>query len=327
MCLCLLGNHTISAHRSIQFSLNGKQALLAGDTELVSNLGFVSGDAVFILGTHQGIRKPKVPRLNPSAYENDKKQEYASAISDEQHIASLGSTTKSKTIEGMTDQSREEPDGNSRSLNVEKHHMPLLDTPDMLVPQSYQTLIASNSPNIPFESNLEKLAGILHILMVETGFQPQTLKSFSDLFSTLPDSWKVVNETVRLNYKTASQSFATIVLSSVGSLVIVHGIGSSVGKSVSLKLKPNEFMPPVGGKRLRQVCIDFKNEIAFPLYVYIEREANGTCPTHFSNLPPEISYNILQRLDSKSLCRLSMTCRVFQHLASQPSLWRKLALK
>ncbi|KAK4025751.1 hypothetical protein OUZ56_014798 [Daphnia magna] len=313
---------------SIQFSMNGKQALLAEDTELVSNLGFVSGDAVYILGTFSGTRKPKFQKLNPSSCEKDQEQEKFSTFmaSDKQHIASLDLSTASENIEGMNKQRREKFDRDSTIPDFEKHHIPLLDTPNMLIPQTYARLIASNSLSVPFESNLEKLAGILHILMVETGFQPETCKSFSDPFCNLPDSWNVVSETLRLNYKTGSQSPATIVLSSVGLLVIVYGIGSSLGKSLSLKLKPSEFMPPVGSKHLRQVCIDFKNEIAFPLYVHIEREANGTCPTYFSNLPPEISYNILQRLDSKSLCSLSMTCRLFQHLASQPSLWKKLAL-
>ncbi|KAI9562894.1 F-box only protein-like protein 7 [Daphnia sinensis] len=312
---------------SIQFSMNGKQALLAEDTELVSNLGFVSGDAVYVLGTFSGARKPKFPKLNPTPCEKNLEQEHLSTImaSDRQHLASLDLSTVSENFEGMNKQSREECDGNPNNApDLEKHHKPLLDTPNMLIPQTYTRLIASNSLSIPFDSNLEKLAGILHILMVETGFQPETCKSFSDPFCILPDSWNVVSETLRLNYKTGSKSPATIVLSSVGLLVIVYGIGSSLGKTLSLKLKPSEFMPPVGSKHLRQVCIDFKNEIAFPLYVHIEREANGTCPTYFSNLPPEISYNILQRLDSKSLCRLSMTCRLFKYLANQPSLWKKL---
>ncbi|KAI9563011.1 F-box only protein-like protein 7 [Daphnia sinensis] len=282
---------------SIQFSMNGKQVFLAEDTELVSNLGFVSGEAVYF------------PKLNATPCEKNLEQEHVSTImaSDRQHLASLDLSTVSENFEGMNKQSREECDGNPNAPDLEKHHKPLLDTPNMLIPQTYTRLIASNSLSIPFDSNLEKLAGILHILMVETGFQPETCKSFSDPFCILPDSWNVVSETLRLNYKTGFQSPATIVLSSVGLLVIVYGIGSSLEKP--LKFKPSEFMPPVGSKHLRQ------------------REANGTCPTYFSNLPQEISYNILQRLDSKSLCRLSMTCRLFKYLANQPSLWKKLTSK
>ncbi|KAI9563001.1 F-box only protein-like protein 7 [Daphnia sinensis] len=292
---------------SIQFSMNGKQALLAEDSELVSNLGFISGDAVYVLRTFSGARKPKFLKLNATPCEKNLEQEHVSIIA-------TYLSTVSENFEGMNKQSREECDGNPNAPDLEKHHKPLLDTPNMLIPQTYTRLIASNSLSIPFDSNLEKLAGILHILMVETGFQPETCMSFSDPFCILPDSWNVVSETLRLNYKTGSQSPATIV-------AYFHQ------KTLSLKLKPSEFMPPVGSKHLRQVCIDFKNEIAFPLYVHIEREANGTCATYFSNLPPEISYNLLQRLDSKSLCRLSMTCRLFKYLANQPSLWKKLTSK
>jgi hypothetical protein len=112
----------------------------------------------------------------------------------------------------------------------------------------------------------------------------------------------------------------------MGSLVIAYGIGSG-RKSMSLKLKPNDFMPPLGGKELRQLSIDFKNEIAFPLYVHTEREANGLCPAHLSNLPPEILSNVLQRLDFKSLSRMAITSRLFQQLASQPILWKRLVLR
>jgi hypothetical protein len=162
--------------------------------------------------------------------------------------------------------------------------------------------------------------------MIETGFEPQTSESCSDPFCTLPNSWKVTNETLRLNYKTRSQSSSTIVLSSMGPLVIVLGIGSA-GKNMSLKLKPKDFVPPVGGKQLKQLSIDFKNEIAFPLYVHTEREANGECPAHLSNMPPEILSNILQRLDFKSICRMAITSRLFQQLASEPRLWKRLVMK
>nr|CAH0101803.1 unnamed protein product [Daphnia galeata] len=298
--------------RSIQLSMNGKQALLAEDTELLSNLGFVSGDAIYLLGTYSGERTTKFLKISHnSSLENESSNQPTVSDSLQQQEASLVATIETKQGDIVEDTC----DG------IEKH-LPLSDTPDLLIPESLTRLIASNSPDILFESTLEKLAGLLHILMVETGFEPQTSKSCSDSFCTLPDSWKLTKETLRLNYKTRSQSPSTIILSLMGPLVIACGIGSG-GKSMSLKLKPNESMS-VGGKQLKQLSIDFKNEIAFPLYVHTEREANGECPAHLSNLPPEIISNVLQRLDFKSLCRMAITSRLFQQLASQPTIWKRL---
>ena len=299
-------------YRSIQLSMNGKQALLAEDTELLSNLGFVSGDAIYLLGTYSGERITKFLKISHnSSLKNESSNQPTVSDSLQQQEASLVATIETKQGDIVEDKC----DG------IEKH-LPLSDTPDLLIPESLTRLIASNSPDILFESTLEKLAGLLHILMVETGFEPQTSKSCSDSFCTLPDSWKLTKETLRLNYKTRSQSPSTIILSLMGPLVIACGIGSG-GKSMSLKLKPNESMS-VGGKQLKQLSIDFKNEIAFPLYVHTEREANGECPAHLSNLPPEIISNVLQRLDFKSLCRMAITSRLFQQLASQPTIWKRL---
>ncbi|XP_046642029.1 F-box only protein 7-like [Daphnia pulicaria] len=309
---------------SIQLSMNGKQALLAEDTELLSHLGFVSGDAIYILGT-SGTRAAKSLKLHhDSSLENEQTNPDKPTVLNSLHQQEEASFNATVTMTQNKGDNTEDLDDKCGA--IEKHHVPLSDTPDQLIPESFTALIASNSPNLLFESNLEKLACLLHILMIETGFEPQTSESCSDPFCTLPDSWKVTNETLRLNYKTRSQSSSTIVLSSMGPLVIVLGIGSA-GKNMSLKLKPKDFVPPVGGKQLKQLSIDFKNEIAFPLYVHTEREANGECPAHLSNMPPEILSNILQRLDFKSICRMAITSRLFQQLASEPRLWKRLVMK
>ncbi len=295
--------------------MNGKVALVTQGHETLTALGFVSGDVVYILGSPSEGRTPKCPKSNPAEYPEEGK--YASVEQKDQTL--ILHETENMDLENNHDSQCAQA-----NLNVESHHVPLSDTPDSSIPVSYTNLISAY-PNL-LQSSLEKLASLIHILMVETGFVPHTSSISSNPFHTLPELWSVKHGTLKLNYKTGSQTPCTILLVTVGPIVNVQ-VTTGSGKLLSHKLKLNDYIPPVGGKNLRTLSMGFKNEIAFPLYVMIEREVNGICPTHFSNLPPEISYNILRRLDFKSLCLLSTTSRLFQNLASQPRLWKRLVIR
>lgn len=318
---------------SLQLSMNGKQALLTTNTDLLSTYGFVSGDTIYILGISPEVRASKTIKLNPIET-GESSQSSSKVPTQESYVFSSNSDTKTAGIipqeKKPTEllQSKESidccPDSVEAGLvNTGKSHIPLADTAVSSVPESYTNLVAANSNQ--FQSNVEKMAGLLHILMVETGFIPNTSKEVTDPFLVLPDSWFLQQDTLRLNYITASQVACTIVVSSVGPIMIVHGSG--IGRK-PMPLKPKDFLPsPVGGKPLRHLSLEFKNEIAFPMYIHIQREANSTCPSYFCNLPPEITYDILNRLDFKSLCRLSVTSKLFQHLSSQPRIWKRLVIR
>ena len=98
--------------------------------------------------------------------------------------------------------------------------------------------------------------------------------------------------------------------------------GISIVEKISKALK-TKVIPSVGGSQLRQLCLDFKNQIAFPLFIHMQKDI-GSCPYHLCNLPPEISFLIMKYLDFRSLLQLSMTCHLFEHLANQPELWKRL---
>lgn len=316
--------HILSLFRSVQLSMNGKEILSAEDTDSLSSHGFVSGDIVHILRDSSVVRASKCPKLNSIDADNDTDcMETTPGLPSSDFLlpnSELRTVSQPKEESKTTKATQSD---NTHHLITGRSHLPLSDTPVSSLPNSYSTLITAN-PKVSFQSNVEKVAALLHILMIETGFIPQSASITSSLFNTLPESWSLKHDTLKLNYKTGSQVTCTIVVSSIGPVIIVNGIGSA-GKSFSLKLKPDAILPPVGGKILKQLSVDFKNEIAFPLYLHIQREAHSTCPAHFSNLPPEISHNILKRLDFKSLCRLSGTSRLFQDLANQPRLWKLLA--
>lgn len=194
------------------------------------------------------------------------------------------------------------------------------DTPSDVIPESYRNLIACHPAK--FDSTVEKLAGLVHLLMIESGFQPKTSQTCVNSYSILPDSWVLKCDTLKLKYVTPTQAECTIVVSLIGSTsYIIHGISKEGGNFKSLKLKD---IPDKGGRRLKQLSFEFKNQIAYPLFIHIQRDSGGIYPYHFCNLPPEVTNHVLKFLDFKSLSRLSMTCHLLEQLANQPQLWKQL---
>jgi len=283
---------------SLQLSFNGADAINAGDTDSLASLGFVSGDAIYILGISHLFQQSTGQQL-PS----------------NQSLAPSISTT--------------EPTANQRDhiSSVMDEFIPstcLSETPDCTVSSSFSKLFSVN-PN-KFNTIFEEFCGLLHLLITETGFKPHILDKTTKLCCyNLPDSWKVQHETLKLNYFSPYPPFSqcTLVITAVGQIVMVYGLVSSE-KSLTLKLKPSDFITNGSHQNLKKLSLLFKNEISYPLLVMIQRKTNGPCPYNFSNLPPEISNNILLLLDARSLCRLSQVSHQFQELSNQTHIWRKL---
>lgn len=228
----------------------------------------------------------------------------------------------------MSDRSAKQEETKGPSFNfTTTAHLPIGDTPANQTPESFNKLLTSypEKAQVP----VEVLGCLLHILMVESGFLPESLSKGDPVkpFSTLPDSWSFVSGTLKLQYKSrmSPNPPCTLVLSVMGPLVMVFGTASGVKTNV-LKLKPSEFMTPLStvGRNLGQLSRDFKNDVAFPLLLSIQRESGGVCPPNLSNLPAELFDKILRLLDAKSLCRLSTTCRRIQGVINEPLLWKRL---
>lgn len=288
-----------SHDRTLELSFNGKQAIVSEDSQLLASLGFVSGDAVYILGAPAG-RSPKCPKMSQD---------------------SPLKTDSSKDVPTMLPLADAH---GSHNANMRSSLVLLADSPENQTPECFKQLIAANPEKV--KSPFEEFAGLLHILMVETGFLPESsrLASTANPFCTLPDSWDLHAGTLKLQYRTSlpPQPTCTMTVTEIGSLAMVYGTAPGV-KTMIMKLKPSEYLRPAGGK-LRELSRDFKNQIAFPLLVSILREAGGYCPPHFSNLPEEILDKILRFLDFRSLCSVSATSHLFHRLANEPVLWKRL---
>jgi len=300
---------------SLQLSFNGTDAINAEEGDSLVALGFVSGDAIYILGT-----SPLEQQLPSNQSENlPKLMSEPTQQSSPNQSANLSELVPEPTV-----------DQRDHQLSVTDRFIPparLSETPDYTVPQSFSALSSAN-PN-EFHSTFEEFCGFLHLLTVETGFMPSISDRTTQLsYCNLPDSWNVQHETLKLNYLSPYPPFSqcTLVVTAIGQIVLVYGIVSSQ-KSLTLKLKLSDFISNGSYRNLKKLSLLFKNEISYPLLVTIQREINGPCPYNLSNLPPEISYQILVLLDVRSLCRLSQVSRLFQELTSQPFIWKKRVVR
>lgn len=287
--------------------MNGKQTIEFQDDNLLSSLGFVSGDSIYIMG---------IQSQDEPAAKNVKSDKAASMVEQKQDLRNKSHPVQSVAVEQPSTSS--EKDG---------QYISVCDTPPSAVPQALEELM-KKSKMTSSSSAFELIAGLLHILMVETGFIPVTKNLEGNAYIALPDSWQDNGHgTLRLCYKAAlsPNSPCTIIVSAMNHLIVVHGAVSDVSRS--MKLKPSDYLPLIGGNRLRQLSLSFKNEISFPLLVSMQRQAEGYCPANLSNLPAEMLYSILSRLDVKSLCRLSATSRFFREISNRPEMWKKLVLR
>ena len=305
-------------NRLLQLSFNGKQALQTDDIKTMSSLGFVSGDAVYILGAPAEKRFPKCPKIMENSTLQDFLMMEASA-----NTSAAQKDPSHQTVHPMCIDSQDNP---SHSRISKKMHPLLLEETTSHSPECFQELQVKNPGKI--NCTLEKLAGLLHILMVETGFHPERDPSTSlpDAYSTLPDSWSIKGGTLTLQYRSSlpPHPVCTIVITEIGPLAMVYGTGSGT-KTRILKLKPTDYLSSEGVRNMKQLSKEFKDEIAFPLLVSLQREAGGVCPINLTNLPEEIYLEkILRFLDDRSLCRLGATCHQFHRLANDPGLWKRL---
>ena len=178
---------------------------------------------------------------------------------------------------------------------------------------------------------------MLHILLIDSGFHAESFNivdTNQELYLTLPN-WKSMGKGIlQLVYKSSLPPYplcTILIVNMVGSLYVVHGTSTSI-KSSKLAFKITidlaQYLPFKGGPGLQQLALKFKNLIAYPLLVTVQRETGGAvCPPNLSNLPPELLYTILKKLDAKTLCRLSSTSHLFQEVTGQPGLWKQLVIR
>ena len=284
--------------------MNGKEAIDASDSDSILSAGFVSGDTVHVLGVPESAQCVQLVRTLPSTTS----------------IANTGNK------HGSCSKGEEQQSGKGMHMSVTTKRsadIPLAEVDVRQSPNLFTELLACNPDK--FSTDFEKFCGLLHILMVEGGFIPVTTRNIDTkpLCCTLPESWTLKQGTLKLDYKSSYPPYpkCSLVVSSIGPLAIVHG--QTLDRTgVTWKVKPRDFADP-HWKNLAKLSLEFKNQIVYPIFVTIQREAHGICPINLSNLPPELSNLIFKKLDATSLCRLSCTSHQFRQLIDDSNLWKR----
>jgi len=289
----------------LNLSMNGKTTLATDNSQTIVSAGFVPGDTIFISGAPTECTASRLE----------------STISLQNEVLSIGTSC----VENTTHTQIKTNVSITRMVKEIGHHFPLpLAEVDIKQGANQFTELMTENP-LHFKTNFEKFCGLLHILMVEVGFIPVTGANRScNPYKTLPHSWNVNKGTLKLSYTSSYPPHAScvIVMQNMGPIVFIYGQSQEKTK-ISWKVKLGEYVAPQP-QNLSKLSIEFKNHFAFPLFVTVQRECQGVCPFNLTNLPPEITLQILKKLDPRSLCRLSQTSSQFKELVDHPKLWKEL---
>ena len=269
----------------LHLSLNGKDVLNAEDETLVS-VGLVSGDAIHILGL--------TPTTSNITETNPKKGSPTEACE-------MSATERLPPI-------------------IYKTIPPSLCDSSGI--SSYPELVQKN-PGV-FLTAFEKLSGLLHILMVETGFIANSRQQEIDPYITLPDSWHCKRETLTLHYLIPYSPWPECNLTIVGlrNLIAVTGITGKHSKFY-WHGRQSDFLSTEPAC-MRRLSVTFKNQVSYPLLLSMQQEVGLQCSPNLQTLPTEILLSICKNLNVKSLCSLAQTCKATNYLCNQPLLWKAL---
>lgn len=200
------------------------------------------------------------------------------------------------------------------------------------------SVLESTKPKIPHDA----VCGVVHLLMLDSGFQPSSSPFPSSLSSSSSDSWFAMPADWRrssqylLQYSHPQARDATITLKCVPmqSLLLVHASFRSSSEILSLKIPVPDFVrldrPLDSGpgifQKLDQFIRLFRDSISVRLVSQIYEATGSFSRKSLPGLAPDVKLVIFSYLDAPSLCRVAQVSREFRRLAGDPFLWRQLAI-
>ncbi|XP_056281172.1 F-box only protein 7 isoform X2 [Pseudoliparis swirei] len=300
---------TLLPSRGLSLSLNGAEPLRdAGQT--LSSCGIVPGDLICVVLTESAASSSSSETLRQ---QNQQTRQTAAMTSTQ--------SSSSRPADGVS-----QPEGASAPS-----WEPMLcsEAQDGHAPLSLELLLHSAEVASPTDAVV--VAG--HLLMLETGFLPQS----GELPSEMPADWRTPAGVYRLQYShpLCGSSRAVVLCVSMGPLVVINAslkLSGSVDAVRKLCVKPAAYVTdswPGGGaaaafRDLNRLSRVFKDQLAYPL-IAAARDAMAL-PVAFglAALPPELVLRLLRLLDASSLLRLASVCRTLAVSAADPSLWRHL---
>jgi len=177
------------------------------------------------------------------------------------------------------------------------------------------------------DDKMDKFALVLHSFMLELGFSVEDVKS-------VPPNWKnAAGHTSRYFYPPGVDYDVVLTVTSLGSVVKIHGTQTSTKStfSTSSKIKVADFITQTDGiklgfKNLRRLARLFKNEVGVPL-LNSSKAHLGLATTGLLGTPPEISLKIFQNLDLKSLLNIGKVCKQLNCISKEKNIWKMLFLR
>ena len=194
--------------------------------------------------------------------------------------------------------------------------------------ESYETKFKECEP----KSYQEGLNLILHVVMIEGGFRPES----SDLEAGgIPKGWR--NNVATLAYKHEGfRNFdCTVVIVQMGEttqfLVSFPGQESKITTEfasgdlfVSSADKSKEISPKFEDFKISSINRKIKTELLYPLQVAAHERLGVPAPWHLSGLPHEVLTNICAFLPFQSVLSLGRTSKRLNSSLSDNNLWHKL---
>ncbi|XP_038067099.1 F-box only protein 7-like [Patiria miniata] len=372
---------------SFELSLNGQEALVSEPDSPLSHCGIVSGDLLRIIRTSEGAigsrstvdqapasqclgtgQTGSEPACVGSMEIDDGTQNQTSkgACRTPNNKSQLGTPAapdlnSTRTMSATTDESQgpsgcqaRMEDGNEDAPRSVREPMLCRSATDCLIPQRLRALYSGNRPRTLEEA----LCIVLHVLMVETGFQTEpvadssesnsqvedsrpgtstfckkqpTAPSVDDARASMPASWRVSGvHRLRYCHPSLEGAVCSIACVPVGKQTVVYGV--TAGKtSFTLQLNPSEYVTSLGEQpvytNLPQLSRLFKDSIAYSLLLTTRSELGLVPLNGLLALFPEIQLLILSFLDLRSLLNVSEVCNHFYNMATDRSLWRQLLLR
>lgn len=344
----------ISLDTDFTLSLNGKEPL--SDTgQTLASCGLVSGDLICVLLPQScPTPSPNTPTTSPScpsstprtptSFQATNTITTSKAAHRMQEPSPSTSTASPHKAEAVASSSQASLCSPSAEAGVEVDEEleeaasgPFIADPMLCneaeegkVPHSLQLLHQGAQSH----SSNDCLMVALHLIMLETGFQPQESDRRT---GEMPVGWRAPGGMYRLQYThpLCENSLAVIVSVPMGSMLVLNAtlkMNGTVENARKLELRASSYVADDWEgekaadvyKDLRKLSRVFKDQLVYPLMASA-RQAMGL-PLLFGLpvLPPELLVRVLRLLDVASVVALSSVSRGLRVATEDPSLWRHL---
>lgn len=332
-------------NHEFHLSLNKIDALVTDDEQTLESAGIVSGDLLHIIGQNLPTSSPvsnfnQRPQPQGSLSFNGSGGPSPTAHPSDVSMVSAASNSsdtdkKLKMADCDVGHSGQEPSRTSSESDVQINRFllePLVvrESTATQVPILLEQLFHSAACNC----SADAVWVVVHTLMLESGFLPQTNPEVTQL----PTGWKqsgFYKCAYHLPFPGKEAGECSVVGVPVASSLVVHGLASSEGsfKTEHVQLKTTDFVTSlsdnvpsvfVGLDRLsRQV----KDTVCLPLQNELATAAGFPGGQGFTSLPYEIKIRVLSCLDPVTLCRVIQTESELGALAKEKVVWRRIYIR